>query len=211
METMTEIVPVEARETIPLRSIEELCAIAISEWNAMDELLERTQKKVQARRIKIGHLLLELQQRIDAGGNGDLCTFWGWYEDTFTRSRRDAERLMAIARDDNPEAAYQRQLEKQKEYNERYHRRRLGAPTRESEAEPTALSPPDIKATPPQSSKMETEPEPSPRPSRFPEADGDDEIIEEIVALYQQLSWGGRDKAATRILTLYNEWKRGGR
>jgi len=206
---MTEIAPFEARETIPLRSIDELCAVALSEWNAIDELIERAREKIQARRIKIGHLLLELQQRIDAGENGDLCTFWEWYADMFTRSRSDAERLMTIARDDNPEAAYQRRLEQRKEYDDRYHRKRLGAPSREMEAEPetpeirTALPQFETKAAP------EMEP-PPPKPSRFPEAEGDDEIIEEIIALYRRLSWGGRDKAATRILALYNEWKRGG-
>ena len=44
----------------------------------------------------------------------------------------------------------------------------------------------------------------------FPEAEGDDEIIEEIAALYERLSWGGRDKAAKRILQLYDEWKQFG-
>jgi hypothetical protein len=202
---MTEIVPLEARETIPLRSIDELCAVALSEWNTIDELIERAREKIQARRIKIGHLLLELQQRIDAGENGDLCTFWDWYADMFTRSRSDAERMMTIARDDDPEAAYQRRLEKRKQYDDRYHRKRLSVPSREMEAEPAAarLSAP----------KMEAGPEvipPPPKLSRFPEANGDDELIEEIVALYRSLSWGGRDKAATRILALYNEWKRGG-
>ena len=111
---MSEIVPFEARETVPLRSIDELCAVALSEWNAIDELIERA-REIQARRIKIGHLLLELQQRIDAGENGDLCTFWEWYAGMFTRSRSDAERLMTIARDDNSEAAYQRRLEQRKD------------------------------------------------------------------------------------------------
>jgi hypothetical protein len=188
---MSEIAPFEARETIPLRSIDELCAIALSEWNAIDELIERAREKIWARRIKIGHLLLELQQRIDAGENGDLCNFWEWYADMFTRSRSDAERLMTIARDDDPEGAYQRRLEKQKEYTERHYRKKLSAPSSKMEAEPEQVPSP-------------------PKPSRFPEADGDDEIIEEIVALYRRLSWGGRDKAATRILALYNEWKRGG-
>jgi hypothetical protein len=96
---ITQIARVEAGEVTPLRSIDELCVIALNEWKAMDELIEATRKKVQARRIKIGHLLLELQQRIDAGENGDLCTFWEWFEDMFTRSRSDAERLMTIARD----------------------------------------------------------------------------------------------------------------
>lgn len=188
---MSEIAPLEARETIPLRSIDELCAIALGEWNAVDDLIERAREKIWARRIKIGHLLLELQQRIDAGENGDLCNFWEWYADMFTRSRSDAERLMAIARDDDPEAAYQKRLEKRKEYDDRYHRKRLGVPSREMGAEPELIPSP-------------------PKPSRFPEAEGDDEVIEEIVALYRQLSWGGRDKAARRILALYDEWKRGG-
>jgi hypothetical protein len=200
----TEIVPAENREIILPRSIDELCVLALSEWNAMDELIERARKKVQARRIKIGHILLELQQRIDAGENGELCTFWEWYADMFTRSRSDAERLMTIARDEDPEAAYQKRLEKQKEYNDRYYRKKFADPAAllsapEMEAEPAVLLAPEPELLPPPRSK-----------SRFPEADGDDEIIERMVADFRQLSWGGRDKAAKRILGLYNEWKRGG-
>jgi hypothetical protein len=210
----TEVACVEARDTIPLRSIDELCIIALNEWKAMDVLIEGARKKVQARRIKIGHILLELQQRIDAGENGDLCTFWEWFEDMFTRSRSDAERLMTIARDDDPEGAYQRRLEKQKEYTERHYRRKLGAPS----SKITTMAPQSYKmeAEPAQPPVPETEAEPELLPpsnpkSRFPEADGDDEIVEEIVALYGRLSWGGRYKANKRILALYNTWKRGGR
>jgi hypothetical protein len=205
---VSKIIPVKAREIIPLRSIDELCATTLGEWNAMDELIEGARKKVQARRVKIGHILLELQQRIDAGENGELCTFWEWYADMFTRSRGDAERLMTIARDDDPEAAYQRRLEKRKEYDDRYHRKAAGRAS-------ISLSPSEMEAEPAAAQlsapKMEAEPKPlPPKHSRFPEAEGDGAIIEEIVALYQRLSWGGRDKAATRILALYNEWKRGG-
>jgi hypothetical protein len=192
-----EIVPVESRDIIPLRSIDELHSLAVNEWAGMDNLIERTQKKVRAHRIKLGHLLLELQQRIDAGENGDLCNFWEWFDEMIPRSRGDATRLMAIAREDDPEAAYQRQLDKQKEYTERHYRKKLGTSSREIEAEPAAQSR-EIRATPPQSSKI-PEPLPPPsKPSRFPEAEGDDAIIEEIAALYERLSWDGRDKAAKR-------------
>jgi len=141
-EEMTEIVPVEAREIISLRSLDELHSLVVNEWTGMDSLIERTHKKIRAQRIKIGHLLLELQQRIDAGENGDLCNFWEWFDDMIPRSRRDAERLMSFARDDDPEAAYQRQLEKQKEYTERHYRKKFGAlpaPSK-AEAEPATLS-----------------------------------------------------------------------
>jgi hypothetical protein len=123
---MNDVVPVKAREIIPLRSIDELHSLAVSEWAGMDNLIERTQKKVRTHRIKIGHLLLELQQRINAGENGDLCDFWEWFDDMIPRSRGDATRLMAIAREDDPEAAYQRRLDKQKEYTERHYRKEAG-------------------------------------------------------------------------------------
>jgi hypothetical protein len=193
-----EVAETKSHDITPLRSIDELYTLVVKEWGGMDELIESARKKVQARRIKIGHLLLELQQRIDAGENGDLCTFWDWFQDMIPRSRSDAEHLMTIARQDDPEAAYQQRLEKQKEYAERHYRKKFGAPPFKAEGQQALPAPSEPELIPP-----------SPKPkSRFPEADDDDEIIEEIVALYRRLSWGGRDKAAKRVIKLYDEWKR---
>lgn len=55
-------------------------------------------------RIRCGQLLLSLRARIEAGEAGNEG-WWGWYKANIVRSRRDGERVMKIARDENPEAA----------------------------------------------------------------------------------------------------------
>ena len=52
------------------------------------------------------------------------------------RSRSDAEHLMTIARQPDPDAAYDRRLGKQKEYVERHWRKKLGAPPLKAEDAP---------------------------------------------------------------------------
>src|SRR6516162_291418 len=86
--------------------INDLLARAIEEWSAMDAFIEGARQKAQQRRIKLGYILLELQHRIDAGENGDQCTFWEWFDDMVPHSRSDAEKVMAIAREADPDAAY---------------------------------------------------------------------------------------------------------
>ena len=55
-------------------------------------------------RLNAGRQLLELRKRIEAGEAGEV-KWWEWYESKFVRSRRDAEKVMALARDPEPEAA----------------------------------------------------------------------------------------------------------
>jgi hypothetical protein len=71
---------------------------------------------------------------IDSGENGDLCTFWEWFDDMVPgRSRSDAEKMMTIARQPDPELAYQQRLEKQKEYTERHYQRKFGVPSSDAD------------------------------------------------------------------------------
>ncbi len=55
-------------------------------------------------RVRCGHLLLALRVRIEAGEAGDVA-WWDWYKANIVRSRRDAEKVMKIARDADPEGA----------------------------------------------------------------------------------------------------------
>ena len=108
-------------------AVNELHFLLLKHWQGTDDLIAATREKVRIRRIAIGRLLLELQRRIDSGENGDLCNFWEWFDDMVpNRSRSDAEHLMTIARQPDPEVAYQKKLEKQKEYTSRHYQKKLG-------------------------------------------------------------------------------------
>jgi hypothetical protein len=56
-------------------------------------------------RIRAGQLLLTMRERIEAGEAGKNVGWWDWYKDNIVRSRRDAEKVMALARNADPEAA----------------------------------------------------------------------------------------------------------
>ena len=55
-------------------------------------------------RIRAGRFLLKLRERIEAGEAGDV-EWWKWYGANIVRSRRDGEKVMALARAADPEAA----------------------------------------------------------------------------------------------------------
>jgi hypothetical protein len=62
--------------------------------------------KVDQHRISAGKQLVELQARIEAGEAGTNVKWWGWYAANFkNRTRRDAQRVMALARSDDPGVA----------------------------------------------------------------------------------------------------------
>ena len=68
--------------------------------------IETYGKKVDDFRISAGKQLVELKARIDAGEAGKNVKWWAWYAENFkNRSRRDASKVMALARSDDPEAA----------------------------------------------------------------------------------------------------------
>ena len=190
-----EIVKAAKRELTGPDAVNHLHLLLLKEWNAVDELT----KKARARRIRLGHLLLGLQQLIDSGENGDQCTFWEWFDDMVPRSRSDARDLMNTARQANPEIAHQKKLEKQKEYNDRYYRKKLGASEAERSPEITEPAP-----------SPEIEPEFKPKP-HYPSAEGDDGIIEQIINLFCRLSWDGCVRAIKRIGEEYKSWQAGQR
>jgi hypothetical protein len=56
-------------------------------------------------RLAAGRMLLDLRKRIESGEAGSV-NWWAWYESqSFVRSRKDAEKVMAIARAAEPVAA----------------------------------------------------------------------------------------------------------
>jgi len=110
---------------------------------------------------------------------------------------------MTIARQPEPELAYQKKLEKQKEYRERHYQKKFGAlPSKESDAPP------------PEHTQAEPEffPPPAPKPKKqYPSAETDDDILDEIKNLFLRLSWDGCVRGIKMIGQIYKEWRAGGR
>jgi hypothetical protein len=196
------------RDITPVMSIDEVYALLLDEWKGVDKLIETTRDKLRKRRIAIGHLLLQLQHRIDSGEYGEQATFWEWFDEMVPgRSRSDARGLMHTAAQDDPEGTYQHKLEKQKEYNDRYYRKKLGTP--ETEVNSGDQLQTNLVLDP----EAEPEPDllpPAPRPKpRYPTADTDDSIIKQALALLRHLSPGGWRTFLQKLRQLQNDRKRG--
>ena len=70
-------------------------------------------KKVDDFRSSAGKQLVELKARIEAGEDGEGVNWWKWYAEHFkNRTRRDAQKVMALARSDDPDAAAEEEREK---------------------------------------------------------------------------------------------------
>ena len=69
-------------------------------------------------RLDAGRMLVELRTRVEARGD----SWWKWHGKNFARSRRDTERLMALALADNPEAAAQEYRDRDAERQRRKRR-----------------------------------------------------------------------------------------
>ena len=80
--------------------------------------------KAESSRIYAGKLLLSLRERIEAGEDGEGVNWWEWYEAHFVRSRKDAEKVMRLARSEDPEAA----LEEYQEADREKHLEQSSAP-----------------------------------------------------------------------------------
>jgi hypothetical protein len=71
---------------------------------SFDKIKQHSERTDQFR-ISAGEQLVELQVRIEAGEAGSI-KWWVWYAANFkNRTRRDAQRVMALARSGNPEEA----------------------------------------------------------------------------------------------------------
>jgi hypothetical protein len=95
--------------------------------------------KAHGHRIKAGQKLNKLRERIESGEAGPewVDDWWGWYGVNFVRSRKDAEKVMRMAREDDPEAAAE---EERAAARERMKRSRAGdgANVRSNDADPEA-------------------------------------------------------------------------
>jgi hypothetical protein len=139
------------------RSIEELTALGVNKWKAVDAFVEKAQRKVNAQRIEVGFILLELKQRIDAGEHGGQ--WWKYFDENFRRSRRDGDRLMAIAAADDPTYAYE--LEKAAQRQRMHDLRASRALAHNNECAPSQPE-----------QNQEVEPDKTPVQSKLPLDDG---------------------------------------
>ncbi len=94
----------------------------------INELLNQA----DATRLDAGRKFLALRARVEAGEVGSGAKWWEFYGKHFTRSRKDAEKLMRLAQSDDPEAAIEAEKRAQKIRNNR--KPRLGAVTAPSTA-----------------------------------------------------------------------------
>jgi hypothetical protein len=146
----------------PFVSLDELVADVYSDLLFFDEAVEKFRQKLLPRRIQCGLKLLELRRRVEAGEAGNIG-WWAWYQTKFTRSRRDAERLLEFASQEDPQAAYEIAKAKHAADTRAYReRQRQVSDSRESEEPPLKVSahrtpktkgggaqPVDVELTPP--------------------------------------------------------------
>jgi hypothetical protein len=106
-------------------------------------------------RVQAGKLLLALRARIEAGEAGQGVSWWQWYGEHFDRSRRDGQRLMALASSPDPEAAAAEERAKTRAQVAQ-HRKQAARhtvcrtePTAAPEPEPTVAPEPESRRRPP--------------------------------------------------------------
>ena len=201
----TDLVEADKRELSGPDAVNHLYALLLDQWSGLDDFIASAREKARVRRLAIGRTLVGLQHLIDSGENGDQCTFWEWFDEMVPgRSRSDAEHLMTIARQPDPELAYQKKLEKQKEYNDRYYRKKLSVPPPEAER--------SLETTDQAPAAPEFFPPPAPKPkTHYPSAETDDDVLDEIKRLFLRLSWDGCVRGIKIVGQIYKEWQAGKR
>jgi hypothetical protein len=164
--TMTE------QQTIaPFVSLDEAVLRIHRKWERVVDAEHRT----QTARIECGMELVALRARIEAGEAGAI-TWWSYYEQKFTRSRADAEKVMAIASAANPQQAHEAAKARNAEINRAY-RQRQQQPSR----------------------SREREPEPGPEPEILPPEPSPQEIEDRIINLFKQLHRQAQVRCATKL------------
>lgn len=80
--------------------------VLLNEYHKQFTIAQESEGRAHSARIRAGQLLLEMRARVEAGEAGNV-SWWEWYRDNSVRSRKDAEKVMALARADDPEAAHE--------------------------------------------------------------------------------------------------------
>jgi hypothetical protein len=80
-------------------------AVKVIEQSFAD--MDRACDHARLSRIRVGQMLIELRRRVDNGEAGEGVHWWSWYQEHFTRSRKDAEKIMRMVAG-GPEHAIER-------------------------------------------------------------------------------------------------------
>jgi hypothetical protein len=86
---------IASHKTAPLDDVVKAINISL-------ELSVTADNKARHHRLNAGRMLLDLRRRVEGEGTND---WWKWQEGKFARSRKDIEKLMRMAKADDPEAA----------------------------------------------------------------------------------------------------------
>lgn len=105
-------------------------ASMMDEFHRQYAIAQDAERKSHNARLRAANLLKEMRSRVEAGECGDI-TWWKWFEDHSVRSRKDAEKLLALVRSDDPEeqeAAAEEAAERNREAQSRLRKRRSTTP-----------------------------------------------------------------------------------
>jgi hypothetical protein len=142
---------VNEQTVAPFISLDEAVLRIHRKWERVVDAEHRT----YTARIECGMDLVALRARIEAGEAGAV-SWWDWYTLKFTRSRADAEKVMAIASAANPQAAHEAEKaaarermrtlrdsrsQEQRNFSRERSRERPAHREREPEPEPEILPP----------------------------------------------------------------------
>jgi hypothetical protein len=104
-------------------------------------------RKTESLRVRAGQLLLVMRRRVEAGEAGNV-TWWDWFEQHCVRSRKDAERVMRLAKAEDPEAAGLEERTKTREAVAKHRQGKNSPAYCKREAEPEILPPePQVTVT----------------------------------------------------------------
>jgi hypothetical protein len=123
-----EVAPLEQA----VQEIHKLFAAALkADGKAIKLYDESTDERMKAgrHRLRAGERLLSLRKRIEGGEAGPewVNDWWGWYEQHFDRSRKDADKCMRMAGSPDPGAAQEAERAKAREAMARLRAERAAA------------------------------------------------------------------------------------
>jgi hypothetical protein len=207
-----------------LRSVSETLHLATTEWNGIDTLIEGTRAKIEQKRIKVGRLLNELRDRIDAGEVGELANWWEWFDDFFVRSRKDAQKLMTMAASADPVAEHEKEKAATKQRMRNYRAAQRIEPDGAHSARqnyqdasktsdiPVALTALDTPDDAPGGLQLNKAREGDP-PAKYrlplaadkPKPKVDTAKVEEMIRIFQSMDWPTRSAFIVRLRQVYRE------
>lgn len=117
-------------KVLPLRpSVHEIAHNIATAFSKIDHV----DIKTRSMRVEIGRDLIELKQRIEAGEGrrpGEPEEFWAWIKLRVNRTVRDMRKCIALAREDDPEAAAEQEREERRESMREHRARKADAAER---------------------------------------------------------------------------------